>query len=64
MELTDRYVAELPFAVGDAYAARDDLKGFFVAVGRRKRLLPFRAMCVTILAAVAQRKFRLGHSLN
>jgi hypothetical protein len=37
MELTDRYIAELPFADGASYAARDDLPGFFVAVGKRKK---------------------------
>ncbi|HKX78580.1 MAG TPA: integrase arm-type DNA-binding domain-containing protein [Novosphingobium sp.] len=37
MELTDRYVAELPWAVDASYAARDDLAGFFVAVGKRKK---------------------------
>lgn len=37
MELTDRYIAELPFADGASYAARDDLPGFFVTVGKRKK---------------------------
>ena len=37
MELTDRYIAELPLADGASYAARDDLPGFFVTVGKRKK---------------------------
>lgn len=37
MELTDRYVAELAFADGAPYAARDALPGFFVPVGKRRK---------------------------
>ncbi len=37
MELTDRYVAELAFADGAPYAARDALPGFFVSVGKRRK---------------------------
>jgi hypothetical protein len=41
MELSDRYVADPPWATDGQYSARDALKGFFVVVGNR-RLPPTR----------------------
>ena len=37
VELTDRYVADLPFASDGQYSARDTLSGFFVVVGKKRK---------------------------
>jgi integrase len=37
MELTDRYIADLPLANDGQYTARDALKGFFVVVGKKRK---------------------------
>ena len=60
MELTDRYIAELPMATEGQYGARDALKGFFVVVGKKRKTFTVQCDVKDDLGRRRTKKVTLG----
>ncbi|TPG15179.1 integrase [Sphingomonas koreensis] len=60
MELSDRYVADLPWATDGQYSARDALKGFFVVVGKKRKTFTVQCDVKDDLGRRRTKKVTLG----
>ena len=60
MELTDRYIADLPMATEGQYGARDALKGFFVVVGKKRKTFTVQCDVKDDLGRRRTKKVTLG----